>query len=112
MVTISGVNFGATQGISVVKFNGVVAAPTSWSDTEIVVSVPAGATSGPVIVFANEYGSNSVDYIVVQLRVSGVVPSIGQVGSQVTISGSGFGSSKGSSNVRFNGVSADLLPGN
>src|SRR6185436_19916757 len=49
-VTITGVNFGATQGASTVRFNGTPATPTSWSATSIVASVPGGATSGPVTV--------------------------------------------------------------
>jgi len=40
-VTISGANFGATQGSSTVKFNGTAATPTSWSATSIVTTVPA-----------------------------------------------------------------------
>ena len=38
-VTISGLNFGATQGTSAITFNGVAAAPTSWSDQSIVAAV-------------------------------------------------------------------------
>jgi YD repeat-containing protein len=47
-VTVSGSGFGATQGSSSVTFNGATAAVTSWSDTQIAVVVPDGATSGPV----------------------------------------------------------------
>src|SRR5208283_2279228 len=49
-VTITGTNFGATQGTSTVKFNGTAGTPTSWSATSIVVPVPSGATTGNVIV--------------------------------------------------------------
>src|SRR5438034_5233646 len=52
-VTINGSNFGSTQGSSTVKFyNNVTASPTSWSDTSMVTSVPAGATTGNVTVTA------------------------------------------------------------
>src|SRR5207249_4464136 len=48
-VTVHGSNFGATQGTSTATFNGVNAGTaTSWSDTQIVVVVPFGATTGPV----------------------------------------------------------------
>src|SRR5204862_7808521 len=47
-VTITGTNFGATQGTSSVSFNGTAATPTSWSATSIVVPVPGGATAGRV----------------------------------------------------------------
>ena len=49
-VTITGTNFGTTQGTSSVAFNGIAATPTSWSATSIVVAVPAGATTGNVVV--------------------------------------------------------------
>src|SRR5207249_1915594 len=45
-VTITGTNFGASQGAGFVRFSGVVATPTSWSATSISVPVPAGAPTG------------------------------------------------------------------
>ena len=63
-VTISGVNFGATQGTSTVKFNGITAAPTSWSATSIVAPVPAGATTGNVVVTVGGAASNGVSFTV------------------------------------------------
>jgi hypothetical protein len=47
-VNISGTGFGAAQGS--VTFNGVGAAPANWTNTAIIVAVPAGATSGNVVV--------------------------------------------------------------
>lgn len=47
-VVISGNGFGAAQGS--VTFNGVAAAPANWTDAAITVAVPAGATSGNVVV--------------------------------------------------------------
>jgi len=55
-VTISGSNFGSTQGI--VTFNGVESSIDSWTDTQIVTTVPSGATSGPVVVHISD-GKNS-----------------------------------------------------
>jgi YD repeat-containing protein len=59
VVTISGSNFGSTQGASTVKFGTVLAAPTSWTPTAIVVPVPSGVPSGPVSVVVNVAGTNS-----------------------------------------------------
>ena len=61
-VTITGANFGTTPGT--VRFNGTVAAPTSWGTTSIVVPVPAGATTGPVVVTVNGAASNGVTFSV------------------------------------------------
>ena len=58
-IAIAGSNFGATQGSSRATFNGVVGTPTSWSATTIAVPVPAGATTGPVVVTVNGLTSNA-----------------------------------------------------
>src|SRR5947199_6802165 len=63
-VTITGANFGATQGTSTVKFNGIAATPTSWSATSIVVPVPTGATTGNVVVTVGGVASNGVSFTV------------------------------------------------
>ena len=63
-VTLSGFNFGDTQGTSTVSFNGVNATPASWSSTSITAPVPAGATSGPVIVVVSGLASNSITFTV------------------------------------------------
>src|SRR5262249_32609235 len=57
-VTITGTNFGSTQGTSTVKFNGTTATPTSWSATSIVAPVPSGATTGNVVVTVSGLASN------------------------------------------------------
>jgi len=57
-VTITGSNFGSTQGTSTVKFNGTAA--TSWSATSIVATVPTGATTGNVVVTVSGHASNGV----------------------------------------------------
>jgi len=49
-VTITGLNFGASQGASTVTFNGTAGTPTSWSSSQIVVPVPSSATTGYVTV--------------------------------------------------------------
>src|SRR5690349_8169934 len=61
-VTISGNYFGATQGSSTVTFNGTAATPTSWSAATIDVPVPAGATSGYVVVTVGGVASNGVTF--------------------------------------------------
>src|SRR6266446_6608406 len=63
-VTLTGANFGATQGTSTVMFNGIAATATSWSATSIAASVPAGATTGNVIVTVGGVASNGVSFTV------------------------------------------------
>jgi IPT/TIG domain-containing protein len=44
-ILVRGQNLGATQGQSTITMNGAAATPTSWSNTAIVVPVPAGAAA-------------------------------------------------------------------
>lgn len=106
-VTISGSNFGATQGTSTVTFNGIAATPTSWSAASIVVPVPANATTGNVVVTVNTQGSNGVLFTVIPPpSISSVAPASGVTGQVVTITGTNFGATQGTSAVAFNGVIA------
>jgi hypothetical protein len=106
-VTISGANFGASKGTSAVTFNGTAATPTAWSATAIVVPVPAGATTGNVIVTVGGVASNALPFTVsIAPSLTSVAPVSGQVGTSVTINGANFGASKGASTIAFNGVSA------
>ncbi len=112
-VTIDGLNFGATQGTSTVTFNGTDAgAATSWSNTQIVVNVPSGATTGAVVVtLASGVASNTDKTFTVTApapTISSLFPTSGPVGTPVTINGSNFGATQGSSTVTFNGTNAGV----
>ena len=50
--TITGTNFGATQGNGGVTLNSIPATVSSWSATSIVAQVPSGVTTGNVVVTA------------------------------------------------------------
>jgi RHS repeat-associated protein len=110
-VTIRGVNFGASQGLtSTVTFNGIVAAgrgrpATSWSSTSIILAVPGGATAGNVVVTVGGVASNGVNFAVIPV-IQSVSPVSGLAGTVVTVMGTGFGNSvaQGSSTVTFNGL--------
>jgi hypothetical protein len=69
-VTITGTNFGGSQGASTVKFNGTAAAPTSWNATTIVAPVPTGASSGNVVVTVGGAASNGVAFTVLSSSAS------------------------------------------
>jgi hypothetical protein len=106
-VTITGTNFGASQGTSTVKFNGTTATPGSWNATTIVVPVPTGATTGPVVVTVNGVASAGVTFtVLVPPSISTLNPASAAIGASVTISGSNFGATKGTSTVKFNGTTA------
>jgi hypothetical protein len=69
-ITITGTNFGATQGSSRLTFNGAAATPTGWSATSIVSPVPAGATTGNVIITVDGVASAGVSFTVVPVSIS------------------------------------------
>src|SRR5207244_1740188 len=77
-VTITGTNFGSTQGFSSVTFNGTAATPTNWSATSIVAPVPSGATTGNVLVTVAALASNAVSFtLTTPARLTSSAPSLG-----------------------------------
>jgi RHS repeat-associated protein len=102
-VTITGTNFGSTQGSGTVSFNGILAEITSWGATSVGVTVPSDATTGNVVVFASGVNSNGKSFTVAP-AISNLSPATGAIGAAVTITGTSFGSTRGSSTVKFNGT--------
>lgn len=111
-VTISGSNFGATQGNSTLTFNGTTASSiASWSNTQIVANVPIGATTGPVNVVVNSIqGISSATYTVIHPVITSVTPPSASIGGSVTVTGTGFGAYTGGGQVQFNGAAVDAYP--
>jgi len=67
VIKLFGTGFGAAQGNSIVVFNGVTATEILlWSETEIHVKVPEGATTGQVRVIGSG-GSTFCNFTVVPL---------------------------------------------
>ena len=111
-VTISGSNFGSSQGSSTVTFNGKKATTiTSWSSTSIVADIPSGTPegAGPVVVTVNSVASNAVTFTVTGPQITSLNPTSGAIGTAVTISGAHFGASQGSSTITFNGTNATTI---
>ncbi len=104
-VTVTGENFGSTQGTSTVKFNGTAGTPTSWSATNIVVPVPSGATTGNVVVTVSSVASNGVAFTVAPTpSITSLNPTSGLASTSVTVTGTNFGATQGTSTVKFNGT--------
>ena len=119
-VVIRGENFGppegAEQGTAGVSFNGVAGTPASWSEAEIRVAVPEGATAGPVVVTVGGQVSNGVGFTVTAAgaprpSIVSVSPELGSVGTEVVIRGGNFGdpegAAQGTRGVSFSGVWAE-----
>ena len=110
-VQITGKHFGSAKGSSYVLFNNVsVTNYSNWTDTALTVSVPAGATTGNVIVNVKNKVSNGVNFVVSAIdsspEITSISPTQGAVGDTIKITGKKFGAPLGSSNVTFNNTVA------
>ena len=111
VVTISGSNFGSTQGNGGVKFGTVAATISSWSSTSIVATVPTGAVTGSVVVTAaGGVASNGSTFTVTAApAITSVAPAAGGgFGSSFTITGTNFGATQGNGKVTLNSVPATV----
>jgi|GEM_PF-1446207 len=111
VVTISGSNFGSTQGNGGVKFGTLAATISSWSSTSIVATVPTGAVTGSVVVTAaGGVASNGVTFTVTSApAITSVAPTAGGgFGSSFTITGTNFGATQGNGKVTLNSVPATI----
>lgn len=102
-MTLSGTNFGASQGTSKVYYGTTVAGSyASWADTSVATTVPT-LVSGRYVttLWNNGNESNPIYYTVTDANASSTPaigsfsPSSGPIGQYVTISGDNFGSSIG-----------------
>lgn len=108
-VTISGSNFSATASNNHVSFNGVEAAVTSATATQLVVTVPESATTGKITVAINgKTATSSADFTVLQTTLTGFSPDSGFPGATVTITGTNFSATLSENVVKFNGVAATV----
>jgi YD repeat-containing protein len=58
-VTLYGIGFSATTSQNAVKFNGISASVSSATTTKLVVTVPSGASTGPISVTSPSGSGNS-----------------------------------------------------
>lgn len=91
-VVLFGEGFGSTQGPGDgVYLNGRPATMAKWTDTVIVVHVPLGATSGPLVLKRKGRERNLGPFEVLTPKATGMTPDSGPVGSLLRITGKNFG---------------------
>jgi YD repeat-containing protein len=113
-VTIYGTGFSAVAGQNAVSFNGTAATVASATATQIVTSVPSGATTGPISVTAPGGSAvSSASFVVASAggipTITSFTPSIGTAGTPVTITGTNFESVPANNHTRFNDVAYALV---
>jgi transglutaminase-like putative cysteine protease len=126
-LNIRGENFGDEQGESFVSIAGIAPTGSSylhWEDTLITIRINEFGESGMVRVHVGDKRSNALLFSNraampepvnegnsgLGPRISSIAPSSGQVGSLVSIMGSGFGSSRERNGVFFS-WDAEIVPG-
>ncbi len=111
-VTIYGTGFSNTPGQNGVRFNGVATAVISATATQLVVKVPAGATTGTIaVVTPSGSATSATSFVVVQGNanaptITSFSPTIGSIGSTVTISGTNFETVPTNNKVKVNATGA------
>jgi RHS repeat-associated protein len=101
-VTITGTNF---VNVQTVTFNGVAAIFTITSATTITAVVPAGATTGKIVVSDSAGTAQSATNftVLVPPTVTSFTPTNGRAGTTVTVTGANF---TGVSAVMFGSIAA------
>jgi len=102
-VTLTGANFTGTPEVS---FNGTFAiSPTVDNDTQVRVTVPVGATTGPIsLTTASGTDTSADDFTVLYPpEITSFNPNNGSVGTLVTLTGNNF---TGTTAVAFNVTNA------
>jgi YD repeat-containing protein len=109
-VSIYGTGYSATPSQNSVTFNGVAATVISSTLTQIVTTVPAGASNGPIAVTSPAGSANSSTNFSVTGGAAGVPsianfsPPIGSIGGTLTINGTNFDTTAANNEVRINGA--------
>ena len=108
-LTLTGGNFGSRRGSRYVLFTSNVrpaaADYVSWSNSRIVVKVPARARSGNVQVITSN-GTSGTKLLIIEIKspqITSISPSRVQYNQTVTIRGTAFGANRGTSRVIFQG---------
>lgn len=91
-VKIEGQGFSPTASNNIVKFNGTQATVTSAEATALQVTVPVGATTGPLTVtVGTQTATGPADFVVDESAqapvITGMSPLLGPAGTQVTVTG-------------------------
>ncbi len=107
-VTLTGTNFGATQGTGGVTVNGTAATITNWSNTSVSYSVPNAATDGAVVLTRSDSKTSSGSGFDVIPLITSFNYSRREIGQSLVLSGAGFGASQGTSTVTFDGGSVTV----
>ena len=106
-VIISGAGFSTTASQNAVSFNGTAASVVSATATQIVTTVPSGATSGTITVTAPAgTATSSSPFTVGSVNgaptITSFTPTIAVAGTAITINGTNFDPTPANDRVKLN----------
>lgn len=112
-VQIHGTGFSTTPISNAVAFNGTSATVSSSTANRLVVAVPSGATTGKITVVVSGITATSAQDFTVNSgipmpTITGFTPTIGTVGTAITVNGANFDGNVANNKLRFNGTTAAI----
>ncbi|GAA1170769.1 hypothetical protein GCM10009654_29950 [Streptomyces hebeiensis] len=105
-VTLAGTGFATEAAANTVSFGGTTADVVSVSATRLKVKVPSAAGNGKVSVTTGGHTARSPESFALARpapSLSAVAPMSGHAGTEVVLTGSGFGAAPADNVVRFGG---------
>lgn len=112
LVRIGGTGFGSDVRLVQVTIGGAPAPIRGLTATEIVAEVPSDATTGPITVTVNTIGpvaSRQPFQVLVPPQIADFRPRSGPVGTEVTLTGTGFSPVASAVRVSLSGVVCPVL---
>ncbi|UII76188.1 IPT/TIG domain-containing protein [Flagellimonas sp. HMM57] len=109
-VLIKGTDFSPVPVNNKVSFNEVSATVTAATDTLLTVTVPEGATTGPISVSKAKFTIEGPVFTVFPApSISELSATGGAVGETIIIKGLNFGATVEENIVRFNSIEAEII---
>jgi len=111
-VIIYGTNFSSEISKNSVYFNGIQAKVLAAKANILITKVPEGATAGKVVALKNSLKSSGYAFDVnevVEPTITSVYPISGDVGDEITITGTNFSYTSSDNKVSFGGRTAKVI---
>ncbi|MDD3146378.1 MAG: IPT/TIG domain-containing protein [Candidatus Riflebacteria bacterium] len=107
-ITITGEGWGTEKALNSLIFApNIPATVNTWSDAKVVVTVPAGATSGELKALIQGISFPVQTFFIA--AVARLAPERGIPGDEITVYGSGFGETMGSSSIMVAGTRVEVV---
>jgi YD repeat-containing protein len=106
-VTIYGSGFSTTASSDVVTIDGVSATVVSATATQLVITIPPGAVTDPIVISTGGSSVASSTSFTISTSspapvITGLSPTLGAPGAALTITGTGFDPATGNNKIQFN----------